>query len=395
MFSRLNDTLALFVITLCLMGLGLIMVYSTAAALTVKNSYHAGSINFPVNPPSLVKSLHSTYFLKRQAMWIGLGIILMFFFYTLKQEQFFAISAGLLGFSILMLVLVLIPPFGNRVHGAMRWIRLPGGFGFQPSELAKVSLVLFTGLQIGKMHKDKIHNFWKGVLVLLAPLVIISALMIKEPDFGGTIVLCMIIFALLFAGGVKLRHLILLCIVALLALGPILMTSDYRRRRVMEFFFPEKYGAHANYQLEQSLLALGSGGIFGRGLGESNQKYHFLSEAHTDFIFSIIGEEMGFAGTMALVLLYLALFIVGLRIAWGALEFRASIIALGMVLMILIPAIINMMVATKSGPAKGLALPFISYGGSSLIANSIAIGVLMNVSRSKKVSAPRRKKNKS
>ncbi|MCD6386306.1 cell division protein FtsW [Candidatus Sumerlaeota bacterium] len=383
LLTRLNNTLALFVITLCLMGLGLVMVYSTGAAQSIKNPKKHTSHTLSPRPEGIVSPTHSSYYLKRQALWIAISLSLIFLFYTLKQERFFLISIALLGVSVVMLVLVFVPGLGVRTHGAVRWLRLPFGLRFQPSELAKLSLVLFTAIQLSRMKKENLTSLTRGVPIILAPLAVVSLLILKEPDFGGTAVLCVIIFALLFAGGVKLRHLLLIGIIASIAMTPYIMSSKYRRDRILAFVYPERYESHANWQLNQSLIALGSGGLFGRGLGESAQKYHFLSEAHTDFIFSIICEELVLLRTTGVVLLLFALLLVSLRVVWSAMVYRASLIALGMMLMILIPALINMMVATKSGPAKGLALPFISYGGSSLIVNSIAIGILMNISRSR------------
>lgn len=383
LLSRLNNTLALFVITLCLMGLGLVMVYSTGAAQSIKNPKRYTSTTLSSKPECLIPPAHSTYYLKRQALWVIISLLLIFFFYTFNQERLFLLSIILMGVSIIMLVLVLVPGFGVRTHGAVRWLRLPFGLRFQPSELAKLSLVLFTAIQLSRMKKEHLTSLTRGVPIILAPLAVVSLLILKEPDFGGTAVLCLIVFTLLFAGGVKLRHLLLIGLVASIVLTPYVLSSKYRRDRILAFIYPERYESHANWQLNQSLIALGSGGLFGRGLGESAQKYHFLSEAHTDFIFSIIGEELGFLGTTGVVFLLCALLIVGLRVVWGTMVYRSSLIALGMLLLLLIPSLINMMVATKSGPAKGLALPFISYGGSSLIVNSIAIGILMNISRSR------------
>ncbi len=376
------------------MGVGLVMVYSTAAAMTVKGSMAPDFKSFPPELPSLRNSFHSTYYLVRQAMWIGAAIALILLFYTFKQESLFAISIVLLGISIVMLTLVLVPGFGVRTRGATRWLRLPLGLRLQPSEIAKVAVVLFTAVQLSRIKQENLNRLTRGVPVLLAPLGVVGALMLKEPDFGGTLVIGFIVFALLYAGGIKIRHLILVGIVAGLLVSPLVLSSRYRRERILAFVYPERYEQHANWQLNQSLIALGSGGVFGRGLGESAQKYHFLSEAHTDFIFSIIGEEMGFTGSMAVIILFVAFLVVGLRIAFTSPTPRGSLIALGMTLMILIPTLINMMVATKSGPAKGLALPFISYGGSSLIANAIAVGVLMNISRNCELIGARQKRRR-
>ncbi len=287
--------------------------------------------------------------------------------------------------STVLLTLVFVPGLGVTINGATRWLQLPLGLRIQPSELARVSLLLFIATQISRLQPEGVKSFWSVLIFLIIPLGIVSLLIIREPDFGGTVVLCFLAFTLMFIGGVKTKHLLLICLIGAILIVPLALTSKYVIDRILGFISPVESGEHVNYQIRQSLIALGSGGMFGRGLGMSAQKYHFLSEAHTDFIFSIIGEEMGFVGTLGVILLFTTLLLVGLRVCWEAMDFRSSILAAGMVLMIAVPAIINMLVTVKMVPAKGLALPFISYGGSSLVANCIAIGVLMNIARLREI----------
>lgn len=385
LLRRLNNTVALFIITLCLMGIGLVMVYSSSAALTVKSPKQKSIIPGPDITPTLVSMYHSTYFVERQLFWTIIGIGLIFLFYTLKHDLFYKLSIWMLIGSMVLLTLVFVPGLGININGATRWLQLPLGLRIQPSELARVSLLLFIATQISRLQPEGVKSLLRVLIFLILPLGIVSLLIIREPDFGGTVVLCFLAFTLMFIGGVRVKHLLLICLIGVILVIPLALTSKYVIARIWGFISPVESGEHVNYQIRQSLIAFGSGGMFGRGLGMSAQKYHFLSEAHTDFIFSIIGEEMGFVGTLGVILLFTTLLLVGLRVCWEAVDFRSSILAAGMVLMITVPAIINMLVTVKLAPAKGLALPFISYGGSSLIANCIAIGVLMNIARLREI----------
>lgn len=350
----------LLMTTLALVGIGIVMVYSTSAILA------ADRFQDPY------------YFLKRQAIYAGAGFLFMLLAMFFPHRPLRRLAYPILLGSILLLLAVLIPGIGYRAGGSMRWIKM-GTFSFQPSELAKLGLVIFLAYFLAKKD-EKIRKFYVGFLptVVLSGLVII--LVLKEPDFGTAIFLGAMVLCLLFVSGARVIYIVS----AVLVLAPVgyyfLMNATYRYRRLLAFIRPWDDPTGTSFQIVQSFLSFGSGGLFGLGLGEGRQKLFFLPAPHTDFIFSVIGEELGLVGTMVIILLFFILTLRGLRIALSLEDRFATFLALGLTLMISLQTVINMAVVLGLLPTKGLTLPFISYGGTSLIVNLIGVGMLLHLS---------------
>jgi cell division protein FtsW len=280
-------------------------------------------------------------------------------------------------FSFLLLLAVFIPKVGITVSGARRWIRLwPSTF--QPSELVKLSMVIFLARYISMPYfkKDSFISF----LIPIGIMAIFQAVFLFQPDFGATINLGIITITMLILGGTKLRYIMYLAALSIPVLVKLVM-QPYRLKRILAFLDPWSDPQGSGFQLIQSFIALGSGGLTGVGPGNGKQKLSFLPEIHTDFIFSLIGEELGFIGALGVVSLFLFLFYKGMSIANRMETGFRYYLAYGLTIMIVLQAIINFSVATGLVPTKGLPLPFISYGGSSLLVNMIAIGILLNLSR--------------
>jgi cell division protein FtsW len=304
----------------------------------------------------------------------------MFFAYLLKPSVMRSMAIPLLVVSFLLLILVFIPSVGVSAGGAKRWLRLwPSTF--QPSELVKLSMVVFLAWYMSRP-EYRTDRFW-SFLIPVSILAGFQIAIIKQPDFGAAMSLAILTFAMLFISGMKLRYLASLSVAAVPVVAMLIM-EPYRLKRVTSFLNPWADPQGSGFQLVQSFIALGSGGLTGVGLGSSQQKLLYLPESHTDFIFSIIGEEFGFIGVTAIVMLFLVLFLKGISIANRTQDRFGYYLAIGLSLMVALQALVNFAVATGLVPTKGLPLPFISYGGSSLLVNLIAIGMLLNISRSRR-----------
>jgi cell division protein FtsW len=347
---------------LSLLGLvifGWIMVYSSSA-IFAETRYH-----------------DQYYFLKRQVMWSVIG---SFFFVASANISFSTVQRlcrPLYIATILSLALVLV--VGPHISGAKRWLRL-GVVNFQPSELAKLSLIICVADFMDR-RQSRMREFTKGLFPLLLVIGVPLALILVEPDLGTPVLMMSVIISLLVLGGARWKHMGLLALSVLPVLFIALFKVRYRLLRLLAFLHPFNNSKGAGYQLVQSLLALGSGGVLGRGLGESRIKISNLPDAHTDFIFSVLGEELGLMGTLACTLLFFFLCARGLQIARKAPNIFMSLIGSGISLMIGGQALINMGVASGLFPTKGMPLPFISFGGSSLVIMMISVGLLANISR--------------
>ncbi len=350
----------LLLVTLALIGIGIVMVYSTSAIL-------AGD-----------RFQDPYYFLKRQALYAGIGfvlmILMMFFPYGILKRFAYPI----LVLSILSLIAVMIPGIGHRAGGSMRWLKIQF-FSFQPSEFAKLGLIIFLAYFLTKK-EEKIRSFSFGFLPTILLSGIVIALVMKEPDFGAALFLTVVVFLLLFVSGARLIYVA----GALSLITPVayyfLMNAGYRYNRLISFIRPWENPTGTSFQIVQSFLSFGSGGLFGLGLGEGRQKLFFLPAPHTDFIFSIIGEELGLVGAMIVVLLFLILTLRGVQIGLSLEDRFGAYLALGITLMISLQAVINMMVVLGLLPTKGLTLPMISYGGTSLVTNLVGVGILLRLS---------------
>ena len=357
----------LFLIAVLLVGFGALMIYSSTSVVT---------------PVLAKRGVTEFYYFKRHIFTILVGFTFMVVAYKLNLPFIKKISIPLLIFSFLLLVLVFVPHIGVSAGGARRWLRLwPSTF--QPSELVKLSMVIFLAryMSMPEYRPDNFVSFLKPVGVM----VIFQAAFLKQPDFGAAMSLTFLTFAMLFLSGVKLRYIASLFLLAVPVIIKLAM-EPYRLRRITSFLNPWDDAQGSGFQLVQSFIALGSGGFAGVGLGSSKQKLAYLPESHTDFIFSIIGEEFGLIGVMIIIALFLILFIKGVSIANRTRDRFVYYLAIGLSLMISLQALINFAVATGLVPTKGLPLPFISYGGSSLLVNMAAIGILLNISRGEESS---------
>ncbi len=318
------------------------------------------------------------YFVKRQGLYGLLGVAALLWARKIRYQNYRRWVYPFLVLSLICLVLVFIPAVGGKVRGAARWIRL-GPFTVQPSEFATLAVVLYLAYSLS--HKqEKMRFFTIGFL----PHILISGVFIGligiETDFGTALTLAAIVFTMLFVGGTRLTHL-LLALGGVSSLAILAVLKDPKKfNRFLSFLDPWKYGANVGYQLKQSLLAIGSGNLFGLGPGQSRAKLFYLPDAHTDFILSIFSEEMGFLGFLLVLALFALLVVRGLRLSLKAPDTFGSYLALGLTLSIGLPAAINMGVVSGILPTKGLSLPFLSYGGSSLIASMLAVGILLNIS---------------
>ncbi len=349
----------LFMILLSLCLLGLVMVYSTSSTLAWKNY------------------ADSAYFLKRQLVWTLAGIGTFFF---LTQTDYRKLSESIILMAGIIFVLLCCVYFlGVDVNGARRWIRI-GPVSFQPSEFTKLFIVIYLAHYIAKK-EDHLSEFLRGLWPVLLVLGLFSFLIWIEPDLGTTLTIAIITVILLFIGGASLRHLGWLSFLTVPFVAFSLIRFPYMLQRVKTYINPMSDPPAKSFQINQSYIALGSGGPFGTGLGEGRQKLFFLPQPHTDFIFSVIGEELGFIGTFCVIILFLSLLWKGAKIAQGIKEPFGQILAIGTTLLMVMPALMNMGVVTGLLPTKGLSMPFISYGGSSLLMNWGAAGILYRVSR--------------
>jgi cell division protein FtsW len=345
---------------LFLVGIGIVMVYSASSAIALKQY---GS---------------DYYFLKKQAIYSLLGILALMVCTHLPYQLLRTFTYPLLMLTVFLLAAILLSSLGHTAGGATRWLQI-GGISFQPSEMARFALVVFLAYSLSKKG-EKLKSFKIGLLPHVVVLVILSLFIALQPDFGTIVILSAITWIMMFIGGVRTLHLS----VALLPLLPLgcyfMLQAEYRLKRLISFLDPWRYSSNEGYQIVHSLMAFGTGGILGEGIGKGYQKLFYLPEPHTDFIFSVIGEELGLLGVLIIVGLYLMILWRGVLVARHAKDGFGSLLAIGLTTAISLQVCVNMGVALGLLPTKGLTLPFLSYGGTSLILNLIFIGVLMNIS---------------
>ncbi|MCP4022721.1 MAG: putative lipid II flippase FtsW [Desulfobacteraceae bacterium] len=343
--------------------IGVVMVCSASSAISMEN----------------YNTLY--FYMKKQAVFCLISICIMFivasFPYRLYKNFAYIILLAAIG----LLCSVMVPAISVTAGGAQRWVNL-GGFTFQPSEFAKLALIIFLGYSLAKK-QHMIKDFSVGFIPHIFVFSIIASLIIIQPDFGTVVVLGLITWGMMFIAGVRILHLIS-PLPLLVPLAYFLVVKvDYRLERILIFLNPWADPYNTGYQITHSLKAFGSGGIFGQGIGLGMQKQHYLPEPHTDFIFSIIGEELGLVGVLFILILYLILLIKGTQIAKNCKNLFGTIMASGLTIYIGVQVFINAGVALGLLPTKGLTLPFISYGGTSLVINMTAMGILMNIGASK------------
>jgi cell division protein FtsW len=319
------------------------------------------------------------YFIKRQGIYAILGLGALFLGRSIDYHRYKPWVYRILLISLVSLVLVFAPGIGGKVRGAARWLRL-GPLTLQPSEFAKLAVVLFMAFSLSRK-QEKMKYFAIGFLPHMLVAGLFIALILKEPDFGTSVTLLIIVFTMLFVGGTRLTH-ILLALSACIPLGVLMVLRDPKKfARILSFMDPWKHGQDVGYQLKQALLAIGAGGVWGLGPGQSRAKLFYLPDCHTDFILAIFTEEMGFWGFSLVLALFAIIICRGIRLSLKAPDSFGSYLALGLTLMIGLPALINMGVVSGILPTKGLSLPFLSYGGSGLLVNLLAVGILLNISR--------------
>jgi cell division protein FtsW len=358
----MDHTLLTVTITLALVGL--VMVFS-ASAVVAGNRFHDPG-----------------YFLKRQLAWLTFGFLLLHYASRIDYIWWKRLSIPMLGLLAVLLVMVLIPSIGVAVKGARRWLRL-GPISVQPAEMMKLVVVIYLAAYLAKK-EDLLTSFSSGLAPPLIVVGVLGGLTLLEPDLGTVVVMGLVTIGLLFLGGAQLSHLLTLALCAAPAALVLLLGSSYRRQRLMTFLAPWKDVSDAGFQITQSFLAFGSGGPFGVGLGEGKQKLFFLPEAHTDFVLALVGEELGLVGTGAIILLFVLFVVRGFYIAARARMPFGRYLGMGITLLIGIQALVNACVVTGLLPTKGLTLPFVSYGGSSLVVNLVGTGILLNISRDRR-----------
>lgn len=352
----------LFMTVLILLSLGLIMVFSASAPTSQREN---GSIY---------------YIILNQLSFAAIGILAMLFaanFDYHKYGRFFVLM--FMTFSILTLVLVLVPGIGSNINGSWRWIYI-GPLHFQPSELAKLALILFLAHSLSKRKKPMnsfIYDF--GPYLLLVG--IIAGLLMKETHLSATIIICSVAFLILFVGGAKIRHFLIIAVPAVTGLIAVITFTSYMSDRIKSYLNPWDYLRGIGWQTVQSLYAIGSGGIFGRGLGQSMQKFLWIPEPQNDYIFAVLAEELGFIGVLAVLVLFLIFIWRGIKIAINAPDIFGSLVAVGITSLIAVQSLFNVAVVTKAVPPTGVSLPFFSSGGTSLVLFLIEVGILLNVSR--------------
>ncbi|MGL4520941.1 MAG: stage V sporulation protein E [Bacilli bacterium] len=358
------DLIVLFVV-LALLVIGTVMVYSASAVWA----------NY--------KFEDSFFFAKRQLLFAGIGVLGMFiissidYWFWIKHAKFILIAC------FVMLVLVLVPGVGLVRGGAQSWIGV-GAFSIQPSEFMKFGMIVFLGKYLAERQK-LLPDFRKGMLPTLALVFTAFGLIMLQPDLGTGTVMVATCVGMIFVAGAQVKHFLYLGGVGVLGFVALIASAPYRMQRITSYLDPWSDPLGAGFQIIQSLYAIGPGGLFGLGLGQSRQKYMYLPEPQTDFIFAILAEELGFIGGSFVLLLFATLLFRGVKIALNAPDLQGTLLSIGIISMVAVQVMINVGVVTGLFPVTGITLPFLSYGGSSLTLMLMAMGVLLNISKHTKV----------
>lgn len=361
----------LLILTLVLVGFGLVMVFSASSAIALTD-------------PELKDSL---FFTKRQAIWVILGTFVMFIVMNVHYSKFKLLFIPM--FLITVIMLILVPFVGEVRNGARSWFGI-GSFGVQPTELAKLSVILYLGALIAKK-KEKFREFKRGLFPILVVVGFIAFLIMLQPDLGSCLILLACAAVVILVGGANLKHLLFifcavmgvsLFILAIVLLkDPSYFDESYKLARLTSFMDPLADELGDGFQLVNSLRAFGHGGFFGAGFGHGIQKLHYLPEAHNDFIFATIGEELGFLGSLLFLLIYILFIWRGIVISLRCPDVYGTIVGVGIISLIAIQTLVNVGGVTGSLPITGVTLPFISYGGSSLLITLFSMGIVLNISR--------------
>lgn len=359
----MKKSLLIFLSAFLLSAFGLLMIYSSS---------HIWS-EYKFNDPY--------YYVRHQLIFFFIGLILIYFIRKIDYKLYYKYSNIILLGSFILLVLVLIPGLGQVRNGSRSWFGI-GSLGIQPSELSKISLIIFTAKYLSKSEKT-IKFFKNGTLPILLIIFLFFGLIMLEPDFGTGMVIVMSLMFMLFISNIKLSFFGIMGTLGLGGIVALIIIAPYRLARILSFLNPWSDPLGSGFQIIQSLYAIGPSGLFGKGLGNSVQKHFYLPEPQTDFIFAIISEEFGFLGIMILSILFLTLFYNTIKISLNQKELFAKYLSFGLIIEIIFQTILNISVVIGLVPVTGVTLPFISYGGSSLLISMISIGIILNISREK------------
>ncbi len=358
---KVSPDYVLFLVVLALLGLGIVMVYSASAILATE------------------RFRDPYFFLKKQCFWALLGLGVLWSVMTVDYRRWRPFVLPLLVGAFALLVLVLVPPFGHAINGTRRWLRW-GPVSFQPTELAKLALVLYLADFLTR-RQARIGSFVEGVLPPLLVTGAAAGLVLLQPDLGSSVALVAVVLCMLFLAGTRPQHMAVIGLSAVPVVVVAVTGASYRLRRIFAFLDPWADPRGAGFQIIQSYLALGGGGLLGRGLGESKQKLFYLPEPHTDFVFAILGEELGFVGAVFTVGLFGLVLWRGIRVGLRVTDSFGALVAFGVTAMLSTQALVNLGVVVGLLPTKGLPLPLVSFGGSSLLIAMAGVGILLNISQ--------------
>jgi cell division protein FtsW len=353
----------LLMVSLLLIAIGFLMIFSTTPVIARE------------------KFGDSLHFFKKQLLWLCLGLVVFTALILIKKpfylNQRLVMTVMAVAFTGLSLVF-----FFQKINNTSRWIRF-AGFSIQPSELAKIALVLYLALMLSRKETD-VNNV-KNLGPILLPVVFMEGLILKEPDFGSFVLIGIITLVMLFVAGVHLKYFVILFALLIPLFLMLIRIDPMRQERIKSFLNPEVYASGQGFQALQSTYAIGSGGLFGQGIGNSTQKLFYLPYAYSDFIYAIIAEELGFFGALAVIVLFVFYYLRGMIIARQSENPHTYLLVTGLVCLIAIQSMINISVAVGLFPTKGIPLPFISSGGTSLLSSLLITGIILNVSRQRKV----------
>ena len=355
-----NSRIILFCDVCILICIGIVMIYSASSIFAWE------------------KLKDSAYYLRRHTIYFLIGALSAFWAMSIDYRLLKKYSKPILISSVVLLVILLL--VGREIAGAKRWFRF-AGLSFQPSEFAQVAMIIYIADLVSRK-KNLIRDFSLGFVPAMAVLGFVDLLILVQPDLGTAVAMFLVVFIMIFVAGARLWHLGLIIASAIPFLYILIFSVPYRRARIMAFLNPWQDAKGSGFQIIQSQIALGSGGLLGAGLGAGKQKLFYLPAAHTDFIFSIIGEELGLVGNLAVILLFAVLVWLGLRISSKTKDNFGKFLTLGLTCLLGLKAVINIGVSTGFFPTKGLPLPFISYGGTSLVFDMLSVGLILNVAKS-------------
>ncbi len=357
----MKRSLLIFLSAIILGFIGLVMVYSSSSVW------------------SLYKFNDAFYYVKHQGIFYLAGLISILILKNVDYNYYKKYANKILFACLILLVLVLIPGIGQIRNGSRSWFGI-GSFGMQPSEIAKIALIIFTAKYLANNEKD-VRFFKKGILPILIVIGLFFGLIMLEPDFGTAMVIIMTLVSMLFISNIKISFFGYTGLLGLLGIASLIIIAPYRMQRIVSFINPWVDPLGSGFQIIQSLYAIGPGGLFGLGFGNSIQKHFYLPEPQTDFIFAIISEEFGIMGIIILSILFLILFVNTLKISINTNDLFAKYLSFGLIMGIILQAILNISVVIGLVPVTGVTLPFISYGGSSLLVSMASIGIILNIAK--------------